>query len=116
MTAADVPAVGRMAGKLVRMHHALDPQRFIELRNPEEGYGRYLGGELSFEDYKVCIHDLVAGSDALGVDNIQSFRNAIHPWKSIQEPLKYADFDRARALHYVGSFKKIIEALHQWKP
>ena len=47
MTAADVPAVGRMAGKLVRMHHALDPQRFIELHNPEEGYGRYLGGELS---------------------------------------------------------------------
>lgn len=47
MTAADVPAVGHMAGKLVRMHHALDPQRFIELHNPEEGYGRYLGVELS---------------------------------------------------------------------
>jgi hypothetical protein len=75
-----------------------------------------IGNELSFEDYKVCIHDLVAGSDALGVDNIQSFRNAIHPWKAIQEPLKYGSFDPARALHYIGSFKKILDALAHWRP
>jgi hypothetical protein len=75
-----------------------------------------IGNELSFEDYKVCIHELVAGSDALGVDNIQAFRNAIHPWKSIKEPVKYSDFDRARALHYVGSLKKIVEAVCRWTP
>ena len=75
-----------------------------------------IGNDLTFEDYKVCIHDLVQGVETLGVDNIQSFRNAIHQWKTIQEPLKYATFDRARALHYIGSFKKIVESLSQWSP
>lgn len=75
-----------------------------------------IGNDLGFEDYKVCIHELVSGSDALGVDNIQSFRNAIHPWKTIQEPLKYGNYDRPRAIHYVASLQKIVEALHQWSP
>ena len=75
-----------------------------------------IGNDLSFEDYKVCIHDLIPGSDALGVDNIQDFRNAIHPWKSIQQPLRYGTFDRSRALHYLASLQKIVEALHKWKP
>ena len=46
MTSSDVPAVGRLAGKLVALHYALDPERFIHLPNPEAGYGRYLGREL----------------------------------------------------------------------
>jgi hypothetical protein len=75
-----------------------------------------IGNELSFEDYKVCIHDLVPGSEALGVDSIQDFRNAIHPWKSIQEPLRYGSFDRSRALHYVASLHKIVQSLYDWMP
>lgn len=47
MKSADLPAVGRLAGKLVRMHHDLDPRRFIHLASPESGYARYLGGELA---------------------------------------------------------------------
>jgi ribosomal protein S18 acetylase RimI-like enzyme len=46
MTAADLPAAGRLAGKLVRMHHELDPLRFLDLPNPEPGYARYFAGEL----------------------------------------------------------------------
>jgi hypothetical protein len=90
------------------------PIRAIGARDP--ALADKIGHELSFEDYKVCIHEMITGSDALGVDNIQSFRNAIHPWKTIQEPLKYGAFDRARALHYVGSLKKIVEAVCQWTP
>jgi hypothetical protein len=75
-----------------------------------------IGDELAFQDYKVCIHELVPGSDDLGVDNIQDFRNAIHPWKSIQEPLKYGSFDSSRALHYLASLHKIVQALREWKP
>jgi len=90
------------------------PIRRIGSRHP--GLADKIGNELSFEDYKVCIHDLIPGSHALGVDNIQDFRNAIHPWKSIREPLKYGAFDRSRALHYLASFEKIVEALHEWTP
>ena len=75
-----------------------------------------IGKDLSFEDYKVCIHQLITGSDALGVDNIQEFRNAIHPWKSIKEPAKYGKFDKPRALHYLGSIQKIAETVCGWSP
>jgi len=75
-----------------------------------------IGRDLGFEEYKVCIHDLIPGSDSLRVDNIQDFRNAIHPWKAIQEPLRYMVFDRPRALHFLGSFQKILEAICHWKP
>jgi ribosomal protein S18 acetylase RimI-like enzyme len=47
MTPPDLPAAARLAGKLVRMHHALDPRRFLHLENPEAGYARYLAGELA---------------------------------------------------------------------
>lgn len=90
------------------------PVRALGNRDPK--LADKIGTELGFEDYKVCIHELVTGADGLGVDNIQSFRNAIHPWKTIQEPLKYGDFDRSRALHYVASLQKILEAIYQWQP
>ncbi len=59
-TPDDVAALGKMAANLVRMHHALDPQRFFLDVSPrtlasleraavveplEEGYGRWLGRE-----------------------------------------------------------------------
>jgi ribosomal protein S18 acetylase RimI-like enzyme len=46
MTSSDLPDAGRLAGKLVRMHHDLDPQRFIHLPNVEAGYAGYFAGEL----------------------------------------------------------------------
>ncbi len=90
------------------------PIRKIGSRSPT--LADKIGNDLSFEDYKVCIHELIPGTNTLGIDNIQDFRNAIHPWKSIQEPLKYGAFDRSRALHYLASFQKILEALHKWTP
>jgi len=90
------------------------PIRSIGNKDPQ--LADKIGNELNFEDYKVCIHELIPGSAALGVENIQSFRNAIHPWKSIQEPLKYGSFDRSDALNFVGSLQKIVEAMYQWTP
>ena len=46
MTAADLPAAARLAGKLVRMHYELDPLRYLHLPSPEAGYARYFAGEL----------------------------------------------------------------------
>lgn len=46
MAGADLPAAARLAGKLVRMHHELDPERFLHLTDPESGYARYFAGEL----------------------------------------------------------------------
>jgi ribosomal protein S18 acetylase RimI-like enzyme len=41
-TDGDQKELGRMAGALVRMHHALDAARFFLVEPIEEGYGRWL--------------------------------------------------------------------------
>ena len=49
-TTADLPAVGTLAGELVRMHHALNPRRFLLPRKVEEGYRRWFARELKNSD------------------------------------------------------------------
>lgn len=41
-TPDDRTALGQMAAKLVRLHHAFDPQRFFLVEPIEEGYGNWL--------------------------------------------------------------------------
>jgi ribosomal protein S18 acetylase RimI-like enzyme len=54
-TEDDREAMGRMAGDLVRMHHALDAQRFLIMEPIDEGYGRWLGREASREGALVLV-------------------------------------------------------------
>lgn len=57
---ADVPAIGRLGALLVRVHHDLDPQRFIAAApDTEKRYGWFLGTQL--EEPNVII--LVAEQD-----------------------------------------------------
>jgi ribosomal protein S18 acetylase RimI-like enzyme len=42
----DLPAIGALAGALVRFHHALDPKRYMLVDGVEAGYARYFRGEL----------------------------------------------------------------------
>ncbi len=58
----DLVAVGKLAGKLVRMHHATDPQRFLLSEGVEAGYTRYFGSEMDSE--RVVL--LTAVNDATG--------------------------------------------------
>lgn len=60
MVPADLDAVGRLAGKLVRLHHELDPKRFIHLENPEPGYARWLGQELKNEAVVLIVAEIDA--------------------------------------------------------
>ena len=49
MTRDDLPAVGKLAGALVRLHHATDPRRFLLVDNVEQGYARYFASQLDDE-------------------------------------------------------------------
>jgi ribosomal protein S18 acetylase RimI-like enzyme len=42
----DLAAVSRLAAELVRLHHQLDPQRFLLVEPIAEGYRRFFTGEL----------------------------------------------------------------------
>ena len=55
MTREDLPAVGILAGKLVRMHYDFDPLRFMKPVNPEAGYQRWFGTQLEREDTMLLV-------------------------------------------------------------
>ena len=42
----DLPAVSRLAAELVRLHHRLDPQRFLLVEPIEAGYRWFFGREI----------------------------------------------------------------------
>jgi ribosomal protein S18 acetylase RimI-like enzyme len=51
MTPADLTSVGLLAGKLIRMHHAFDPARFMAPPpNPERGYARWMRTQLELDE------------------------------------------------------------------
>lgn len=55
-TPADLPAIGRLGALLMRMHHDLDPQRFIGTPpHVETGYASFLGGQLGKPDIVVLV-------------------------------------------------------------
>ena len=58
----DLPAVSRLAAELVRLHHRLDPQRFMLVEPIEDGYKWFFSRELK-RDAAVI---LVAEDDADG--------------------------------------------------
>jgi len=46
-TKRDLPAIARLAGELVRQHHAFDAKRFLFIENPESGYQWWFEKELA---------------------------------------------------------------------
>lgn len=64
MTRSDLESAGKLAGRLVRMHHSFDPQRFLDLANPEAGYTRYFASELQSDDVVLLV--ATNGSDVVG--------------------------------------------------
>jgi len=43
----DLPGVAKLGARLVREHHAIDPDRYLTFDRIEEGYAAYLRGELA---------------------------------------------------------------------
>ena len=53
---ADIPAIGRLGALLVRLHHELDPQRFIAaMSQTENRYGSFLGTQLDEPDIIILV-------------------------------------------------------------
>src|SRR5438552_17650211 len=54
-TVSDQEPLGRFGGALMREHHSADPSRFIQVEQPEAGYGRFLVSQLSKPDSLVLV-------------------------------------------------------------
>lgn len=62
---ADLKAIGRLGALLVRMHHELDPDRFIAATpGTEHGYGSFLGTQLDKPSIVVLVAEL--GGEVVG--------------------------------------------------
>jgi ribosomal protein S18 acetylase RimI-like enzyme len=64
MTRDDLPAVGKLAGALVRLHHATDPKRFLLVESVETGYARFFASELD-DERVVLLSAIDASTDAV---------------------------------------------------
>ncbi|MGK3997118.1 N-acetyltransferase family protein [Sorangium sp. So ce1024] len=62
---ADMPEVARFAAQLVRLHHALDPHRFMCLEPLEPGYERWLTRELENPDAVILVAERGGAEPAL---------------------------------------------------
>jgi len=73
-TRNDLPAIGRLGALLVRLHHDLDPERFIPATSETEaGYAWYLGTQLKKRDVVVLVAErsgAVIGYTYAGVEGI----------------------------------------------
>jgi ribosomal protein S18 acetylase RimI-like enzyme len=61
-TTAEMAEVAKLAAKLVRMHHAIDPRRFMIFEPIEPGYERFLTSEM--KNGAVVLVGLVGGKVA----------------------------------------------------
>jgi ribosomal protein S18 acetylase RimI-like enzyme len=53
--AADLPRLAQLAAELVRMHHAVDPARFLLPERVEEGYAWWLERELGRAEAAILV-------------------------------------------------------------
>jgi ribosomal protein S18 acetylase RimI-like enzyme len=54
----DLPALGRLGARLLRLHYGLDPQRFMAPGDePERGYAWFLGTQLRDEQVVILVAD-----------------------------------------------------------
>ena len=63
---SDLPRVSELAAALVRQHHALDAERFMLIEPIEEGYRRFLGGELRRKGAIILVAEAEEDGGVLG--------------------------------------------------
>ena len=88
------------------------------------GFARYtnaeladrIADELGFEDYKNIIQHLIPEIEKLKVESIQTFRNAVHPWRTVKEPTIYAKPDQTRAINHITSLAILAHRIVTWMP
>jgi len=51
----DLARVAQLAGALVRMHHDVDPSRFLLVENVEDGYARWFERQLASDEAVILV-------------------------------------------------------------
>jgi ribosomal protein S18 acetylase RimI-like enzyme len=107
----DLPALGRLGGSLVRLHHGFDRQRFMAPQeNIDEGYGWFLGTQLAEPDVVV----FVAEVDAQVVGYVYAGLEPMS-WKELREPAGFIhDVVVEEAARGRGIATELVETASRW--
>jgi GNAT superfamily N-acetyltransferase len=65
-TPEDLPAVGQLAGRLVRMHHAYDPARWMLVDGVEAGYARFFASQLGTRETIILVAEDETSTEIVG--------------------------------------------------
>jgi ribosomal protein S18 acetylase RimI-like enzyme len=108
---ADVPALGRLGALLLRLHYAFDMQRFLAPRgNPEDGYGRFLAGQLHDDEAVVFVAErggAVVGYVFAGLEPVS--------WKELRDAAGFIhDVVVDEGHRGAGIASALIEAACEW--
>lgn len=110
-TKGDLAAVGRLGALLMRAHYEFDPERFMRpQRGAEQGYGSFLGSQLSDPDSIV----LVAEHDGEVVGYVYA---AVEPpsWKELRDRAGYIhDVLVAEGHRRSGMAEALMNAAIEW--
>jgi GNAT superfamily N-acetyltransferase len=109
-TAADLQALGRFGGALMRQHHAADARRFIQVEHPETGYGRWLVSRLASLDDVVLVAESageVVGYVWADVEDLS--------WKDLRGPCGFVhDIYVDEAARRLGAGRGLLHAAVDW--
>jgi GNAT superfamily N-acetyltransferase len=110
-TPADVPALGKFGGNLMRAHYEFDSQRFMSPGdNPGEGYAAFLGSQLDDADVAV----FVAERDGQVLGYLYA---SIEPqsWKELREEAGFIhDIFVDELGRRMGLATELVEAALDW--
>lgn len=114
-TRADLPAVARLAAKLVRLHHGFDPDRFLCMEPLEPGYERFLGGELADPDAVILVAVAPASASNDEGDRVVGYtygRLEPRDWNELLDACgKIHDVYVDEAARGQGAAKALVEAV-----
>jgi GNAT superfamily N-acetyltransferase len=108
--APDEERLGRYGGALLHQHHAADARRFIDVENPEPGYGRFLVSQAGKPTSAV----LVADDDGTVVGYVYATIEDTN-WMELRGPCGviqdiYVDQAKRRA----GAGRGLLQAAIDW--
>ena len=108
---ADMPALGRLGGHLLRTHYAFDPHRFMAPGDdPEGGYAWFLGTQIRSDDVAVFVAERdgeVAGYVYVGIEP--------QSWKELREEAGFIhDVVVSDAARRGGVATALMEAAVAW--
>ena len=106
---ADLPAVCRLAAELVRMHHRLDPPRFLLIEPVEDGYQWFFSREIKREGALILVAEDDADGTLLGYAyGTLEARN----WNALLDACgKLPDLSVAAAARRRGAGRALVDAM-----